>query len=80
MGMGWFGGVNSRRFHSALRDECDYRVILHSDGSTCSIKFPLEFYSTDEDAGVCAWMLPEVDQVEASPECSLHGVSGVTSE
>ena len=43
----------------------DYRVILHSDGSTRSMKLPLESYSTDDDAGVGSWVLLEVEQEEA---------------
>ncbi|CAB1117353.1 unnamed protein product [Ectocarpus sp. CCAP 1310/34] len=29
LGLGWFGGVLSRRSHPASRQEYDYRVILH---------------------------------------------------
>lgn len=65
MGLGWFGGVISRRSHPASRDVFDYRVVLHCDGSTCSMKLPLELYSTDEDAGVGAWVLLEVEEEEA---------------
>ena len=47
------------------------------------MKLPLELYSTDEDAGVGAWVLPELEQEEAkirrfrratNPECSPHGM------
>ncbi|CAN0076408.1 unnamed protein product, partial [Scytosiphon promiscuus] len=65
LGLGWFGGVISRRAHPASRDQYDYRVILHSDGSTRSMKLPLESYSTDDDAGVGSWVLLEVEQEEA---------------
>ena len=41
-----------------------YRVMLHVDGSTNSIKLPLKSYSTDEGAAVGAWVLPEVRQQE----------------
>eukprot|EP00903_Cladosiphon_okamuranus_P021062 g19348.t1 len=64
-GLGWFGGVISRRAHPASRGEYDYRVILNSDGSTQSMKLPLESYSTDENAGVGSWVLLEVEQEEA---------------
>ena len=46
----------SRRAHPASRYEYDYRVILHSDGGTRSVKLPLESYgnrkNTDIGAGV----------------------------
>lgn len=66
LGLGWFGGLISRRAHPASRDVYDYRVVLHCDGSTCSMKLPLELYSTDEDAGVGAWVLLEVEEEGAT--------------
>ena len=48
----------------ASRDKYDYRVTLHSDGSTRSMKLPLESYSTRENADVGAWVLLEVEQEE----------------
>ena len=59
--LGWFGGVISRRAHPASPDEYDYRVILNSDGSTRSMKLPLESYSTRKNAHVGAWVLLEVE-------------------
>ncbi|CAN0166814.1 unnamed protein product, partial [Pylaiella littoralis] len=59
LGLGWFGGVLTRRAHHGSRDNYDYRVTLHSDGSTSSMKLPLESYSTDVDAAVGAWVLLE---------------------
>ena len=43
----------------------DYRVILHDDGSTNSLKLPLVSYSTDEGvtcATVGAWVLLEAGE------------------
>ena len=40
----------------------DYRVILHADGSTSSLKLKLESYSTDEGATVGAWVLLEAGE------------------
>ncbi|CAB1120680.1 unnamed protein product [Ectocarpus sp. CCAP 1310/34] len=66
LGLGWFGGVISRRSHPGSRQENDYRVILHCTESTRSMKMPLESYSTDEDAAIGAWVLLEVDPKERS--------------
>ena len=51
------------------------------------MELPLESYSTDEDAGVGSWVLPEVEQEEAriresrrattNPECSPFGAADV---
>ena len=40
------------------------------------MKLPLELYSTDEDAGVGAWVLLKVEEVDNS-QCSQHGAFGV---
>ena len=66
LGLGWFGGLILRRAHPPSRDVYDYRVVLHCDGSTCSMKLPLELYTTDENAGVGAWVLLEVEAEEAT--------------
>ena len=58
LGLGWFGVFISRRSHPASRDVYDYRVVLHCDGSTRSMKLPLELYSTDEERVLvcgCCW-------------------------
>ena len=62
LGLGWFGGVITRRAHQISRCEYDYCVILHADGSTNSLKLPLESYSTDEGATVGAWVLLEAGE------------------
>ena len=55
LGPGWFGGVTSRRAHQASRGNHHYPPILHSDGSTRSMKLLVEnSYSTDVDTGVGA--------------------------
>lgn len=64
LGLGWFGGLITRRAHQRSRCGYDYRVMLHADGSTNNFKFPLESYSTDEGAAVGAWVLLEVGQQE----------------
>ena len=57
LGLGWFGGVMTRRVHQKSRHEYGYRVILHTDRSTRGMKLPLESYSTNEGASVRAWVL-----------------------
>ena len=42
LGLGWFGGVITRRAHQSSRCEHDYRVMLHADGSIKSMKLPLD--------------------------------------
>ena len=42
------------------RREYDKRVMLDVDGSTHSMKFPLESFSTDEGDAVGAWVLLKV--------------------
>ena len=47
LGLGWFGGVITRRAQEASRRAYDYRIMLEEDQSTLSVKLPLEAYSTD---------------------------------
>ncbi|CAN0317409.1 unnamed protein product [Ectocarpus sp. 13 AM-2016] len=54
LGLGWFGGLIARTASQSSRRTHDYRVTLHSDGSTSSVELPLEFYSTDEAAAIGA--------------------------
>ena len=60
LGLGWFGGVITRRAHQISRCEYNYRAILHAHGSTSSL--PLESYSTDEGATVASWVLLEAGE------------------
>ncbi|CAN0146105.1 unnamed protein product, partial [Ectocarpus fasciculatus] len=53
------GGVITRGATQSSRHNYDYRVTLHLDGSTRSVKLPLESYCTDEPAAVGAWVLLE---------------------
>ena len=46
------------------RHDYGCRVILQADRSTRSIKLPLESYSTNEGAGVGAWVLLEIELLE----------------
>ena len=46
-----------RRAHPASRDEYDYSVILHSDGSTRSMELPLESYSNRKNTNIGAGVL-----------------------
>ena len=59
LGLGWFGGVITRRAQEASRRAYDYRLMLKEDQSTLSVKLPLEAYSTDANATVGAWALLE---------------------
>ena len=64
LGLGWFGGVITRRVHQKWRHDHDYRVILQADRSTRSMKLPLESYNTNEGNGVGAWVLLDIEPRE----------------
>ena len=64
LGLGWFGGVITRRVHKKSMHDHDCRVMLKVDRSARSMKLPLKSNSTDEGAGVGAWVLVEMEPWE----------------
>ena len=55
--LGWFGGVITRRAQKKRNSlEHGYRLILHVDQSTHSMKLPLNACSTEENSVVGAWV------------------------
>ena len=54
-------GVITCGAQHASRRAYGYRVMLEKDQRTLKVKVPLEAYSTDADATVGAWVLPESD-------------------
>ena len=63
-GLGWFGGVITRRVHKKSMHDHDCRVMLKVDRSARSMKLPLKSNSTDVGAGVGAWLLLDVESRE----------------
>ena len=78
LGLGWFGGVITRRAQERNRSVYDYRVMLETDESTLRMKLPLDAYSTDENAAVGAWALlePVVDSDRSTAEGAAGGQGG----
>lgn len=66
--MGWVTGVITRQAQARTRHRYDFRVSLDSDGSTRSVKLPLDLYSADRDAEVGSWALlsRREDYIEAA--------------
>lgn len=64
LGMGWFGGLITRKSQERTKNVYDYRVHLEADQSVRSMKLPLAAYSTENTAAVGAWVLLELNDAE----------------
>ena len=75
LGMGWFGGLNTRQSQQRTRHLYDYRVHLEQDQSTSSMKLQLEKYSGDPDVVVGSWVLLEGNTPEQVDGATIGAVA-----
>ena len=59
LSLGWFGGLITCKSHERTKELYDYRVHREEDQSMWSMKLQLGAYSTETNAAVRAWVLPE---------------------
>lgn len=70
LGVGWVNGVITRQAQARTHHLYDFRVFLDNDGSTRSMRLPLDQYSADFDTELGSWALLSLreDLIESSDD------------